>query len=448
MTPRLAGLAASFLLGAAAAAQGVAIRPHPLAAVEMTSKDLLTTVSNVRVLSSGKLLVLDLNGRKLVLVERDLQSWKVVADTTPATGSAFNGRTAGLIAYKGDSSLFVDPTALTMLVVTPEGAIGRVMAIPRPRDARSLIGGSSGTPAFDAAGRLVFLGSTTSAPNPKCNPDGTKEVPVFPDSAPLLRVDLASRVLDTVAIVRTQRQLFRFDLAPPSMSTMFDPLPLSDDWVVTPAGKIAVVRGSDYHVDWITPGAPAVSAQKLPYDWKRLDDATKQWFIDSTKAYVGKLRADAVIQVVEDRQTSMFGGFYGPPCPNTVMPTPPEGARVAPGSSAGAEGRGMASPNANRPRLPPIYIAGPSYMPDYIPPFRAGAARADWEGNIWIRTSISMGGGPVYDVINDKGALIDRLIIPAGRVISGFGSGGAIYMGVRDGDGTRLELAHWKRTTP
>jgi hypothetical protein len=80
-------------------------------------------------------------------------------------------------------------------------------------------------------------------------------------------------------------------------------------------------------------------------------------------------------------------------------------------------------------------------MPDYRPPFRLAATRGDAEGNLWIRTTKIVNGGAVYDVINGQGALVDRIQVPPGRVIAGFGRGGVVYMGVLDGTVARLERA-------
>ena len=84
-------------------------------------------------------------------------------------------------------------------------------------------------------------------------------------------------------------------------------------------------------------------------------------------------------------------------------------------------------------------------MPDYRPAFRLAAARGDADGNLWIRTTKIVDGGAVYDVINRHGVLIDRIQVPPGRVIAGFGPGGVVYMGVLDGTVARLERAqvHW-----
>jgi hypothetical protein len=80
-------------------------------------------------------------------------------------------------------------------------------------------------------------------------------------------------------------------------------------------------------------------------------------------------------------------------------------------------------------------------MPEYRPAFRQGAARADVDGKLWVRTTKIFNGGAVYDVIDHSGALVDRVLVPPGRVIAGFGPGGVVYMGVVDGNITRLERA-------
>ena len=94
--------------------------------------------------------------------------------------------------------------------------------------------------------------------------------------------------------------------------------------------------------------------------------------------------------------------------------------------------------------LPALQFVAPSELPDYAPPFGAGSARGDVDGNLWVRTSNVVNGGSVYDVINGKGELVDRIQVPPGRVIAGFGPGGVVYMGVREATGVRLEQARRK----
>jgi len=47
----------------------------------------------------------------------------------------------------------------------------------------------------------------------------------------------------------------------------------------------------------------------------------------------------------------------------------------------------------------------------------------------------------VYDVVNRKGELVERVQIPAGRTISAFGPGGVVYLTSREGQVTKLEKA-------
>jgi hypothetical protein len=85
----------------------------------------------------------------------------------------------------------------------------------------------------------------------------------------------------------------------------------------------------------------------------------------------------------------------------------------------------------------------PAELPDYKPAFFANAARADADGNAWIRTipTKATAGGPVYDVISAKGELVDRVQVPAGRTIAGFGPGGVVYLVSRTEGGLVLERA-------
>jgi hypothetical protein len=82
-------------------------------------------------------------------------------------------------------------------------------------------------------------------------------------------------------------------------------------------------------------------------------------------------------------------------------------------------------------------------LPDYRPAFgQGGAVKADLDGNVWIRTSARRAGsigGAIYDVVNRKGEIVDRVQVPAGRSIIGFGKGGVVYMTARDDKGTWIE---------
>jgi hypothetical protein len=79
-------------------------------------------------------------------------------------------------------------------------------------------------------------------------------------------------------------------------------------------------------------------------------------------------------------------------------------------------------------------------LPDYKPPFGQGAVRADADGNLWIRTiqPKPVPGGPVYDIVNRAGELVDRLQVPQGYSLVGFGKGRVVYLSMRDPKGVHI----------
>lgn len=447
-----------------ATAQGKPPAPHALGSVEATATELLGAVSTARALPGGRVLVNDVIGRRVLLFEKGLGSFTVVADTTPATGNAYAGRFGGLIAYRGDSTLFVDPQSLSMMVIDPSGKIGRVISVPRPNDAQALVAGNGGIPAFDGAGRLVYRAAPNFRFGGAGRPGGGAEggrvrveanratgdrpammLPDFPDSSAIVRVELATRKLDTVTFVKVPRMRLTSttDTSGRTMMTsVINPLPQVDDWAVLSDGSIAVVRGLDYHVDWFTPDGGKSSTAKLPFEWRPLNDSSKAVFLDSTKVAMEKLRAAAAAQMAANpgQPPRMPGGDAGAMPPMIVFRMqggPPGGG----GGGDSPRPRDQASGPSMNFSMPPLTFVEPNELPDYVPPFTTGAARADMDGNLWVRTSIVQNGGPIYDVVDAKGALIDRVALPAGRVIAGFGAGGVVYMGVREEKGVRLEQA-------
>jgi hypothetical protein len=48
-------------------------------------------------------------------------------------------------------------------------------------------------------------------------------------------------------------------------------------------------------------------------------------------------------------------------------------------------------------------------------------------------------GGPVYDVVNRQGELVDRIQFQPARMLVGFGPGGVVYVITRGPTGAKLE---------
>jgi hypothetical protein len=442
-TAALLALSASagLMASTASAQQRPAIRQ--LGKVDARSTEILSGVTGIRQLPGGRVLVNDVLKRRVILFDPSLSSFTVVADSTSGTANAYSGRIGGLIAYRGDSTIFVDPFSLSMLVIDGSGKVARVMSVPRSQDAMML----AGTAAFDPAGRLVYRAQPNIG-RPNFGASGAITPPDIPDSAAIVRVDLASRKVDTVGFMKTPKIKFdmsRDDNGGVRITTQINPLPVIDDWTVLPDGSVAFVRGHDYHVDFVNANGTRVSAAKIPFEWQRLTDEDKVAFLDSLKAARARLGPNApTIGFGGGAGGGIFGGggpqmvIIGGPGEGGAGGGRPGGARVGGGGAAGGPDVRIGGPAG-----PQLNFVPASELPDYKPPFFGGSLRADTDGNLWIRTipTKAILGGPVYDVINRKGELVDRVQIPDNRTIIGFGTDGAVYLAARDGTSVYLERA-------
>jgi hypothetical protein len=429
---------AAFVAVAASSTASAQQRPpiRQLGAVTARSAEALSNVTGIRALSNGSILVNDMTNRRVLLFDRELSRFTVVADSTSATGNAYGGRTGALIAYKGDSSIFADPQSVSMLIIDPAGKVARVAAMPRAEDANA-IGSPFTVAVFDGKESLIYRPNALRFGGPdrqivtrRAGGGALPQFPEPPDSAFVTRVNLVTRKVDTVGVVKIPK--LKFDVQTDAnggmrVTSQVNPLPVVDEWVVTSDGAIAFVRGRDYHIDWINPDGTRATSPKIPFDWQRLTDEDKVAFIDSVKAARERQGANAPVPL-------------GGPAADGGTPTIRMNI-VQGGPGAGAPQRDTRTAGAAAQAQ--VNFVQPSELPDYKPPFFAGAVRADNDGHIWIRTipTSAIAGGPVYDVINRKGELVERVQIPVGRTIAGFGADGAVYLLSRDGTTTSLEKA-------
>jgi uncharacterized membrane protein YgcG len=475
-------LSLSTLFAPVAGAQQSSERPapRPLGAAVATS-EAMRAISAVRQLPGGRLLVNDPASRRVVMLDSMMKIIKVVADTTPATQNAYGLRGGGILPWRGDSTLFLDPASLSMLVLDPDGEIKRVMAAPRPDDVFSLVGGALGYPGFDAKGRLVYRATGLTFPRRPGGGQGGAagfQPPTLPDTTPLVRFDLATRKLDTVAYIKVAapRIAFLENEGRRQLSLTVNPLPEVDDWAMLPDGTVAILR-KDYHVDFVDADGKRTAGPKIPFDWQRLTDSAKTAIVDSVKALVERGGPAAGLQGLLGGGDGGgmgagafggggFGGFGGggggfggggrgnrgggggadgPPPPRRDAASggaaAGAGGTAVPGAAGGARQGGGAG---GRGFGPQVNIVPSNELPDYRPAFANGSVRADADGKLWVRVipTKPTGRGPEYDVIDRTGKLVDRVMLPAGTTIAGFGPGGMVYLGVRDAAGVHVVRAH------
>ncbi len=386
---------------------------RPLGTITAVSTDSLGPRVAIRALSTGKVLVNDIVRHRVLLFDESLKSYRVVMDSASNGGAnaavPVSLPSAQLITYTGDSTLYVDMSSMSLLVLDETGKVAHVMALPKPRDAFFLGGGIAfGTPAMDAKGRLVYRGVIVNLPKPP-EPGATPtfSLPEQPDSAPIVRADFDTRKVDTLITMKV--------LKPGSMNMATDkegnmtmkitmnPVDTGDEWAMISDGSIAIVRAHDYHIDWLDADGTRRSTPKMPFDWKRLTDERKQFMIDSIRPELEKQLATTSANL-------------------PMIPT----------------ATGMRRLKIAFDFLPPAKMA------DYEPSVSPGSVRADLDNNVWIlpRTAAGTGsGGVVYDIVNRKGEVTERVQLPKGRALAGFGAGGVVYLLNTDGKRALLECA-------
>lgn len=389
--------------GGAASCQQIPVRQ--LGPVEARTPQSFGLLYGVRQLPGGNVLVNDPSSRRLLLLDSTFQHTTLIADSAQGAPAPYGVRPTGIVPYPGDSTLLVDLTAPALLVIDPHGKLARTMAVPKATDIYYLAYVGYGTPGVDPRNRLVYRGvpapaANASAPVYPERGDTTPYVQASPDSAPIVRANLDTRSLDTIAYVHVPKSTFvmRWDSrGNMTRRTFTNAIAYIDDWTLLPDGTIAILRGQDYHLEWISPDGARTTSPKMPFDWKRLSDDDKTAIIDSLKKESDRLTA--------------------------------------------------ASP-ATAPFLALQAVVTPKEIADYLPPIRASQSlvRADRDGNVWILplTSTQAGPGLVFDVVNRAGEVFERVRLPAGRALEGFGPGGVVYMTAHDSTGSHLERARIK----
>jgi hypothetical protein len=495
------------------------------------SKEPLGNVTGVRQLSDGRVLVNDGTRRRLLIMDSTMTTLGVVLDSAAEAMNTYGTRAGVLIAFRGDTTLFVDPASYAMLVLDGAGKIVRVRAAPRTSDVTLLASTFSGMPGFDARGRLVYRTYATAAMPAVAPPPGVPWFPEEPDSSFIVSIDLDTRKLDTLGAIRIQAYRTEARLLPTGGYTYYgltNPLPLYDNWAVLSDGTVTFVRGRDYRVEFRAADGTMTSGPKVPFDWVRLVDEDKQRMMDSIKAL--RLKSAAVTHT---SNMIRWTNLYGKPYPKDfkapegyvvpmgygkdwILPegvkfptpyifacapgqTPPELANLPPAiaaeyaqmaamgappallasilasalpvpAAAGTTGRGAAPPGTPAAASPPpapscvpapvassivppmpvqseVFLTKPSELPDYKPPLAEGATRADEDGNLWVRFTPMRPmppGGTVYDIINRQGELTDRIQLPVGYALVGFGAGKVVYLTMRDATGLHLARVRLK----
>ncbi|MBC8088878.1 MAG: hypothetical protein H7Z40_16560 [Phycisphaerae bacterium] len=368
-----------------------------LAPSTAVSKDSVGPLVAIRELSDGSVMLNDPFTRRVLLFDAKLAGAKVVIDTIggaePGAPAKIQQPALTLIPYLGDSTLYADRVSQSLLVLDANGKVARVMSIPRANDIGMMAQwGEAGIPGIDSKGRLIYHGTFSAKPSTRnAEKPWLPPIPQQADSSPVVRADFDTRKVDTLVVLKNSLGAPFKSLEEDSDGNVFmrmyiNLLGVDDQFAVLSDGTAAVLSVHDYHLEFADPDRTRRSAPKMPFDWKRLTDADKQ-----------RMR-DSVAPDLERR--------------NNVAPI-----RIN-------------TPNGPRTGRQVFEFLPNEKFGDYEQPVQTAAMRADRDARLWIlpRTSLGAKGGLLYDVINRKGELVERVQFPPGYVLAGFGEKGVVYI--------------------
>ena len=337
-----------------------------IATAAAVSTEPLGMMLSVRELPDGRILVDDAQRRRLLLMDSSLKVVGVVLDSLSDAENFYGVSTgaAGLLPFRGDTTLFIDAGSYAMLVIDPAGKVVRVRSIWRVQDMYSVVsrGSYGGWPDVDARGRIVYRISATAAAPTVRPPAGVPYIPNTPDSAFVVAADVDTRRLDTLGVVRIPKTEYRVYQTPGqtgfSIISAFNPLPRYDGWAVLADGTVAFVRGVDYRVEYLEPDGSIRSSPKLPYEWQRLTSEDKQRLVDSVRT--ARRRTAALNQVADlirwvNSYKKQYPAEFKVPQGFVLPPGLPKDARLPPGVSF-PENYIYACP----PGVEPTMVAGPA----------------------------------------------------------------------------------------
>ena len=370
-----------FLLSAAIPAFVGAQEPVRLSKPDASYAEPFTMLSSVRELRDGRLLVLDRRDRVVLLI--DFRTGNATAVGREGTGPGEYSQPGRLFPLPGDTTAIYDGPARRFVIVEPNGKTGADFRMDLATGGGQRRGG---IPKWsDNQGRIFTEGS----------PYATGPVMAGADSAAITRFTRGADRGDTIAWVRLDKEAVSIKSLPGggvSVSNGIRAFASRDDWVALPDGGVAVVRASDYRVDWFSPTAARVAGKTTATPRIPVTDTDKE-------------------NARKERLALMRGAT----------------SRSRPG------GPSSAPPND--------FVGLPELtFPSFKPPFEVGKTVARPNGEVWVlRSRAANERVAVYDVFTRAGGLVKRIAFPRATEIVGFGNDAAYTVRFDDDDLQYLE---------
>lgn len=331
-----------------------------------------TGAFDARELPDGRLIVLDIKDNVLSFVSSDLSSVKAIS--REGSGPTEYRRITQLLPRKGDSTLAYDVMNARFLLIDPNGAPVSTVSL---RDASGgMPVGPMAVKGYDVNGRLLYQGMKVQM---------TPKGPALSDTSAVLRLDPARKAIDTLSTVRIGSPAMQMSgdmqKGTGAVRMVMPAYPIVDEWGLLPDGRIVVVRGDTYSLEFISGPGVVASRVKVPYEPVKVVPQDKV-----------KLR-----EAREEMQKEVSRAMAG------------ASAMIPKGKSA--------------PKMPSMAVDEPTDWPAVKPAFGQGALKIAPDGEIWIsRLREAAFDGQSWDVFTKAGVLRMRVDLPAKAKLVGIGA--------------------------
>ncbi len=357
------------------------------------------SVSRIRVRADGSLLVADMTGGELVLLDLDGGTRTVVGSRGEGPGEYQTP--VGIWPLPGDSTLLLDMGNNRVTVLAPDLAFGATRPMIEMHPERGIL--ILNPQAVDGAGRMYTTSSFSMNPADAGagGESGSDSIAVVratlddPTGEPVARLAPTSRPRVSVRGARGDRVVMR-------QQTPFQP---TDSWGVAPDGSVVVARAADYRLEWSSPDGSSVRSG-APVAWDPVP--------------VGQAEREGWIRERSGRsaRTMFVGGSGG---------GSPSGSLID-----GAGGRGMSLGRESED-------VDDYEWPETLPPF-TGRILVDPEGRAWLRRHQPVGAPFLYDIFTADAEHAGMVELAEGHTVIGFGDG-VLYASFRD----EVDLAYIAR---
>jgi hypothetical protein len=332
--------------------------------LEASYPDAFSFLNSVRELSDGTIMAADPLSQVLLHID-------LLAGTADTLGRVGEGpqeykQPDQVFPLPGDSTLLVDIGKMQLTVVGPDGALhdGTRMASASEGGRFEVI-----MPRYlDAQGRIYMTASRGMDGGP-------------PDSTLILRHDRATATSDTMGwIWRPEPIVTRSGSSTRMMSAQMEG---RDDWAAGPDGQFAIVRVSDYSVEWRYLDGRVVSGPPNPFESRSISDEDKLAYLDQRSSAGLMMMVSASSSGAMDMSMSRGGG-------------------------------GMMGDD--EPNLMDFQWA------EVFPPFRPDRTRVSPNGDLWVERWLPADQNPQIEVFDGEGVKLGTVDLPEEREIIGFGS--------------------------